>query len=45
MFKKNIKIQIDKYVISYVGQSSIIGIDDVRTPEDPEQFGIYSYKV
>lgn len=45
MFKKNIKIQIDRYVISYVGQSSIIGIDDVRTPEDPDQFSTYSYKV
>lgn len=44
-FNKNTVNKIDKFTIAYVGESNIIGIEDVRHPEDAEQFGTYKSQV
>jgi hypothetical protein len=36
---------MDKYVMGYLGTSSIIGIEDVIKIEDVEEFGQYQHRV
>ena len=45
LFKKNSKIRMDKYVLGYIGQSSIIGVEDVIRIEDIDEFSQYQCRV
>ena len=45
LFNKNIIKNVDKHVIAYVGKGNIIGIDDVRKPEEPDEFDTYKTSV
>lgn len=45
LFNKNNIQNIEKHVIAYIGEKNIIGVDDVRFPEEVDEFGKYSTTV
>lgn len=45
LFNKNNIQNVEKHVIAYIGEKNMIGVDDVRHPEEVEEFGKYSTTV